>query len=152
MASSAVLSGVLLLSTHSLLASSAVLSGVLLLSTHSLLASSAVLSWVLLLSTHSLLTSSVVFSWVLLLSTHSLLASSVVLSWVFSQVCWLEFCFRSFSFFTFSVPVLYHLADHSKRGNKTRQTEEEVCRQVPEGTGEQGKWRKLVVKSSVVRG
>ena len=46
--------------------------------------------------------------------------------------------------------------------NKTRQTEKEVgrqhqgmdrpgVRQVPEGSGEQGKkWRKLVVKSSVV--
>ena len=47
------------------------------------------------------------------------------------------------------------------KGKKTRQTEEEVGRQcqgmdkpgvqqVPEGNGEQGKWRKLVVKSSVV--
>ena len=54
-----------------------------------------------------------------------------------------------------------HLARHSERRKKTRQTEEEVgrqhqgmdrpgARQVPEGSGEQGKWRKLVVKSSVV--
>ena len=54
-----------------------------------------------------------------------------------------------------------HLARHSERGEKTRQTEEEVGRQhqgmdrpgvrhVPEGGGEQGKWRKLVAKSSVV--
>ena len=50
----------------------------------------------------------------------------------------------------------------SEKGKKTRQTEEKVgrqrqgmdrpgVRQVPEGGGEQGKkWRKLVVKSSVV--
>ena len=49
----------------------------------------------------------------------------------------------------------------SKMGKKTRRTEEEVgrqhqgmdrpgVRQVPEGRGEQGKWRKLVAKSSVV--
>ena len=54
-----------------------------------------------------------------------------------------------------------HLARHSQRGQKTRQTEEEVgrqhqgmdrsgVRQVPEGSGEQGKWRKLVAKSSAV--
>ena len=54
-----------------------------------------------------------------------------------------------------------HLARHSERRMKTRQTEEEVgrqhqemdrlgFRQVPEGSGEQGKWRKLVAKSSVV--
>ena len=54
-----------------------------------------------------------------------------------------------------------HLARHSERGKKTRQTEEEVGRQhqgmdrpgvqqVPEGSGEQEKWRKLVAKSSVV--
>ena len=54
-----------------------------------------------------------------------------------------------------------HLTRHSERGKKTRQTEEEVGRQhqgmdrpedrqVPEGSGEQEKWRKLVVKSSVV--
>ena len=54
-----------------------------------------------------------------------------------------------------------HLARHSERGKKTRQTEEEVGRQhrgmdrpgvsqVPEGSGKQGKWRKLVAKSSVV--
>ena len=47
------------------------------------------------------------------------------------------------------------------KGKKTRQTEEEVGRQhqgmgrpgvskVPEGSGEQRKWRKLVVKSSLV--
>ena len=53
-----------------------------------------------------------------------------------------------------------HLARHSKR-EKTRQTDEEVGRQhhgmdrpgvwqVPEGSGEQGKWRKLVAKSSMV--
>ena len=53
-------------------------------------------------------------------------------------------------------------ARHSERGKKTRQTEEGVgrkhqgidrpgVRQVPEGSGEQRKkWRKLVVKSSVV--
>ena len=50
---------------------------------------------------------------------------------------------------------------HSERGKKTRQTEEEVgrqhqgmdrpgVRQVPEGSGEQGKTEKLVAKSSVV--
>ena len=54
-----------------------------------------------------------------------------------------------------------HLARHSERGKKTRQTEKEAgsqhqgvdrpgVRQVPEGSGEQGKWRKLVVKSSIV--
>ena len=54
-----------------------------------------------------------------------------------------------------------HFARHRERGKKTRQTEEEVGRrhqgedrpgvhQVPEGSGEQGKWRKLVAKSSVV--
>ena len=54
-----------------------------------------------------------------------------------------------------------HLARHSERGKKTRQTEEEVgrqhqgvdrpgVRQVPEGSRERGKWRKLVAKSSVV--
>ena len=54
-----------------------------------------------------------------------------------------------------------HLARHCEKGKKTRQTEEEVERQhqemngpgvrkVPEGSGEQGKWRKLVAKSSVV--
>ena len=54
-----------------------------------------------------------------------------------------------------------HLARHSERGKKTRQTEEDVgrqhqgidrpgVRQVPEGSGVQGKWRKLVAKSSVV--
>ena len=54
-----------------------------------------------------------------------------------------------------------HLARHSERGKKTRHTEEEVGRQhqgmarpgvwqVPEGSGEKGKWRKLVAKSSVL--
>ena len=54
-----------------------------------------------------------------------------------------------------------HLARHSERGKKTKQTEEAMgrqsqemdrprVRQFPEGSGEQGKWRKLVVKSSVV--
>ena len=52
-----------------------------------------------------------------------------------------------------------HLAKHSKRGKKTRQTEvgrqhqgmdRPGVQQVPESSGEQGKWRKLVVKSSVV--
>ena len=54
-----------------------------------------------------------------------------------------------------------HLARHSERGKKTRQTEEEVGRphqgmdrprvhQVPEGSGEKEKWRKLVLKSSVM--
>ena len=53
------------------------------------------------------------------------------------------------------------LVRHNERGKKTRQIEEEVerqhqgmdrpgVRQVPEGSGEQGKWRKLVVKLSVV--
>ena len=54
-----------------------------------------------------------------------------------------------------------HLARHSERGKKTRQTEEEVGRQhqgmdrpgvrlVPEGRENREKWRKLVAKSSVV--
>ena len=54
-----------------------------------------------------------------------------------------------------------HLARHSERGKKTRQTEEEVgrqhqgmdrpgVRQVPEGSGEQRKMEKTVVKSLVV--
>ena len=54
-----------------------------------------------------------------------------------------------------------HLARYSERGKKTRQTKEEVgrqlqgtdrpgVRQVPEGSGEQGKWRKLVAKSTAV--
>ena len=54
-----------------------------------------------------------------------------------------------------------HLARHSERGKKTRQTEEEVGRhhqgmdrpgihQVPEGIGEHRKCSELVVKSSVV--
>ena len=54
-----------------------------------------------------------------------------------------------------------HLVRHSERGKKTRQTEEEVgrqhqgmdrpgVRQVPKGSAGQEKWRKLVVKSSVV--
>ena len=54
-----------------------------------------------------------------------------------------------------------HLARYSERGKKTTQTEEEGerqhqgmdrsgVRQVPEGSGEQGKWSKLVAKSSVV--
>ena len=54
-----------------------------------------------------------------------------------------------------------HLARHSEMGKKTRQTEKEVGRhhqgmdrprvwQVPEGSGEQRKMRKLVAKSSVV--
>ena len=54
-----------------------------------------------------------------------------------------------------------YLARHSEREKKTRQTEEEVGRQhqeidrpgvcqVPEGSREQEKWRKLVAKSSVV--
>ena len=56
-----------------------------------------------------------------------------------------------------------HLARHGEKGKKTRQTEEEwweinirewmdrpEVRQVPEGSGEQGKWRKLAAKSSVV--
>ena len=53
------------------------------------------------------------------------------------------------------------LQRHSERRKKTRQTEEEVgrqhqgmdrpgVRQVSEGSGERGKWRKLVAKSSVV--
>ena len=54
-----------------------------------------------------------------------------------------------------------HLASHSERGKKTRQTKEEVGRQhqgmdrlgvqqVPEGSGEQGKMEKTGAKSSVV--
>ena len=54
-----------------------------------------------------------------------------------------------------------HLASDSERRKKTRQTEEEVgrqhqgmyrpgVRQVQEGSGEQGKWRKLVAKSSLM--
>ena len=54
-----------------------------------------------------------------------------------------------------------HVARHSERGKKTRQTEEEVGRQhqrmdrpgareVTEGSGEKERWRKLVAKSSVV--
>ena len=56
-----------------------------------------------------------------------------------------------------------HLARHSDKGKKTRQTEEKVgrqhqgmdrpgVRQVPEGSGEQKKkkWSKMVVKSSMV--
>ena len=54
-----------------------------------------------------------------------------------------------------------HLARHDERGKKTRQTEEEVGRHIREWTGlefakSQGatenreKWRKLVLKSSVV--
>ena len=54
-----------------------------------------------------------------------------------------------------------HLARHSERVKKTRQTKEQVgrqhqgidrpgVRQVPEGSGDREKWRKLVVKSSVV--
>ena len=62
---------------------------------------------------------------------------------------------------TFIMPGQNHLARHSEMGKKTRQTEEEVGRhlqgmdrpgvhEVPEGSVEQGKWRKLVAKSSVV--
>ena len=54
-----------------------------------------------------------------------------------------------------------HLAKHSERGKKTRRTKEEVGRQhqgmdrpgvwqVPEGRGEQEKWRQWVAISSVV--
>ena len=54
-----------------------------------------------------------------------------------------------------------HLARHSERGKKIRQTEEEVgrqhqgmdrpgLRQVPEGSGEQGKMEETGCKSSVV--
>ena len=54
-----------------------------------------------------------------------------------------------------------HLARHSERGKKTRRIKEEVgkqhqgmdrpgVRQVPEGCGEQGKWKKLIAKSSAV--
>ena len=54
-----------------------------------------------------------------------------------------------------------HLARHSKMGKKTRQTEEEVGRQIREWTGlefgksqravkNRGKWRKMVAKLSVV--
>ena len=55
-----------------------------------------------------------------------------------------------------------HLTRHGERGKKTRHTEEEVVRQhqgmdrpgvrqVPDGSREQGKWRKLVAKSSTTR-
>ena len=54
-----------------------------------------------------------------------------------------------------------HFARHSERGKKKRQTKEEEGRQyqgmdrpgvqqVSESSGEQGKWRKLIAKSSVV--
>ena len=52
-----------------------------------------------------------------------------------------------------------HLARHTERGKKTRQTKEEArnqgfdrpgVRQIPEGSGEVRKWRKLFVKSSMV--
>ena len=54
-----------------------------------------------------------------------------------------------------------HFARHIEKEKKTRQTEKEVGRQhqgmdrpgvhqVPEISGEQGKWRKLVAKSCVV--
>ena len=54
-----------------------------------------------------------------------------------------------------------HLARHSERGKKTRQTEEEVKENIREWTGldfgmsqraveNREKWRKLVAKSSVV--
>ena len=54
-----------------------------------------------------------------------------------------------------------HLARHSKRGEKTRQTEEEVEHNIREWTDlefaksqtaveNMGKWRKLVLKSPVV--
>ena len=54
-----------------------------------------------------------------------------------------------------------HLARHSERGKKTRQTEKEAGRQpqgmdrpgvcqVPEAVENREKWRKLIVKSSVV--
>ena len=57
--------------------------------------------------------------------------------------------------------VQNHLAKHSERGKKTRQTDEEVGRQHREWTDlefsksqraveNRGKWRKLIVKSSVV--
>ena len=65
------------------------------------------------------------------------------------------------SCFTFVRSGQNHLARHTQKGKKTRQTEEEVgrqrqkmdrpgVRQVPEGSGELGKWRKLVAKSSVM--
>ena len=54
-----------------------------------------------------------------------------------------------------------YLARHSERGKKTKQTEEEVGRHITESTGlefdksqrameNREKWRKLVVKSSMV--
>ena len=63
--------------------------------------------------------------------------------------------------FPFIRSLRNHLTKHSEREKQTKQTEEEVrgqqqgmdrpgVRQVPEGEGEQRKWRKLVVKSSVV--
>ena len=65
------------------------------------------------------------------------------------------------SSFPFIRPGQNHLARHSERGKKTRQTEEEVgrqhqgmdrpgVRQVREAVKNREKWRKLVVKSSVV--
>ena len=65
------------------------------------------------------------------------------------------------SCFTFIRSGQNHLARHSERVKKTRQTEEEVGRQhqgmdrpgvwqVPEGSGEQGKMEKTGCKSSVV--
>ena len=65
------------------------------------------------------------------------------------------------SCFTFIRSDQNHLARHSERGKKTRQTEEEVgrqhqgmdrpgVRQVPEAVENREKWRKLVAKSSVV--
>ena len=65
------------------------------------------------------------------------------------------------SFFPFIRSGQNYLAKHSESGKKTGQTEKEVgrqhqgtdrpgVRQVPEGSGEQGKWRKLVAKSSLV--
>ena len=65
------------------------------------------------------------------------------------------------SYLPFIMSGQNYLARHSERGKKTRQTEEEVgrqhqgmdrpgVRQVPEGSGEQGKWRKLVARSSAV--
>ena len=72
---------------------------------------------------------------------------------------------KRFGFRTFTNSALRsgqnHLARHSERGKKTRQTEEEVGRQhqgmdrlrvwqVPEGSGEQEKMEKTGCESSVV--
>ena len=61
---------------------------------------------------------------------------------------------RSWPCFPFIRPGQNHLGRHSEKGKKTRQTDKRGgktsgngkagVRQVPEGSGEQRKWRKLV--------